>query len=254
MKKLALVTGASAGFGEAIAHVLAELGYNLILTARRDEKLSKVASKIKRKYAVEITELVFDVRDREKTEEVVLSHSNQLKNIDVLVNNAGLALGRSPIQEGEIDDWDTMIDTNIKGLLYMTRLISPYMVEKKSGHIINIGSIAGKETYPNGNVYCATKHAVEAITKGTRQDLLPYNVKVSSICPGAADTEFSEVRYKGDEQKANSVYEGFQPLLAEDIAETLKFMVTRPSHVNLNDVVITCTAQADSFFIHKKNQ
>lgn len=252
MKKLAIVTGASAGFGKAIAEELARLNYNLIITARRKDRLEKLAESLMKDYKVEVKTLVFDITDRSACEEQLFSVSSKLKQVDVLVNNAGLALGRAAIHEGEQDDWDTMIDTNVKGLLYMTRLISPYMVEKKSGHIINIGSIAGKETYPNGNVYCATKHAVEAITKGTRQDLLPYGIKVSSVCPGAADTEFSQVRYKGDHEKAGSVYDGYKPLEAKDIADTVGFLVTRPAHVNINDVIITCTAQADSYHTFKE--
>ena len=176
----------------------------------------------------------------------------KFKKIDVLINNAGLALGLSGIENGNMDDWDTMIDTNVKGLLYVTRMIAPLMKERMQGHIFNIGSVAGKDTYKNGNVYCATKHAVDSLTKATRIDLLPYHIKVTGICPGAAETEFSLVRYKGDEQKAKDVYKGFSPLLAEDISEIIWFAATRPAHVCLNDIVVTPTVQANAFYMEKK--
>lgn len=248
--KIALVTGATAGFGKAIAIKLAANAYHLIITGRRKEKLDSLASELTRIYGIKVLPLCFDVRNREEVEKN-LNLPDEWKNVDVLVNNAGLALGLSGIEAGNIDDWDTMIDTNVKGLLYVTRMISPIMKERQTGHIINIGSIAGKDTYKNGNIYCATKHAVDSLTKAMRIDLLPYKIKVTGICPGAAETEFSIVRYKGDVEKANSVYNGFDPLLAEDIAEITWFALTRPAHVCLNDIVVTPTVQANAFYIEK---
>ena len=196
--------------------------------------------------------MCFDVRKQDEVEKSIESLPAAWKEIDVLVNNAGLAVGMNPIQEGVIDDWERMIDTNVKGLLYMTRAVAPLMVERNQGHIINIGSIAGKEVYPNGNVYCGSKFAVDAITKGTRIDLLPHNIKVTQVAPGAADTEFSLVRFKGDKERADSVYNGFTPLNAEDVAEVVWYVTTLPSHVNINDLVIMPTAQASSMHFNKK--
>ena len=202
---------------------------------------------------MEVLALNFDIRNRDLTLNELSNLPKEFANVDVLVNNAGLALGLSSIDEGDVDEWEQMIDTNVKGMLYAIRAIAPGMRARKSGHIINIGSTAGKEAYKNGNVYCATKHAVEAITKGTRADLLPYNVKVTSVCPGMAETEFSEVRFSGDTNRAKQVYQGFEPLRPEDIAEVVYFAATRPAHVCLNDVILTPTAQANSFYTERNN-
>lgn len=251
MKKIALVTGATAGIGEATAVLLAKNDFDLIITGRRKDKLDTLKSKIEKESGSEVLCLNFDIRVQKETEKNIQSIPENWKKIDVLINNAGLAAGLDHIHEGNIADWDQMIDTNIKGLLYATRAVSPIMVERKTGHIINIGSIAGKESYEKGNVYNGTKHAVEGITKGMRIDLVKHNIKVTSICPGAVDTEFSNVRFKGDDEKAKKVYEGFTPLYAEDIAEAILFAVTRPSHVNINDMLIMPTAQAAATIINK---
>jgi 3-hydroxy acid dehydrogenase / malonic semialdehyde reductase len=203
-------------------------------------------------YKIEVLPLCFDVRKQEEVKNAIDSIPVKWKKIDVLVNNAGLAVGLNPVHEGVIDDWERMIDTNVKGLLYMTRSVSPLMVERQHGHIINIGSIAGKEVYPNGSVYCGSKYAVDAITKGMRIDLLPYNIKVTQVAPGAADTEFSLVRFKGDKQKADNVYKGFTPLSADDVADAVYYVATLPPHVNVNDMVLMPTAQASSMHFNKK--
>jgi len=246
MNKIALVTGASAGIGEACALKLAENGFDLIIAGRREKNIENLANKIQDIYNKEVFSLCLDVRNYNEVEKTINSLPEKWKNIDVLVNNAGLAVGVSPIEEGIIDDWDRMIDTNVKGLLYVTRCVSPLMATRKKGLIVNISSIAGKEAYPGGNVYCGTKHAVEAITKGMRIDLLPHNIRVSSIAPGMVETEFSLVRFKGDENKAEQVYDGFEPLKAEDIAESLLFIATRPEHVSINDILIMPSAQASA--------
>ena len=252
MGKIILVTGATSGFGNAIANKFAHHGNHVIITGRRKERLDKIAEEIRNQFGVKVLPLCFDVRTLEACENAIQSLPEEWKKIDVLVNNAGLAVGLHPIHEGVVDDWERMIDTNVKGLLYMTRLISPLMVEQKQGHIINIGSIAGKEVYPNGNVYCGSKFAVDAITKGTRIDLLPYNIKVTQIAPGAADTEFSIVRFKGDRQRADNVYKGFTPLDPSDVADAVYFVTTLPDHVNVNDLVLMPTAQASSMHFNKK--
>ncbi|MBN2668943.1 MAG: SDR family NAD(P)-dependent oxidoreductase [Bacteroidales bacterium] len=244
MNKIALITGATAGIGEAVAYKLAELNYNLILTGRRNDRLTNLSTSLKSKYEIDILTLNFDIRIREAVKTQIEALPEAWKNIDVLVNNAGLAAGLSTIQEGNIDDWEQMIDTNIKGLLYITRAVSPVMVHRKQGHIINIGSIAGKEVYPNGGVYCSTKFAVDALSKGMRIDMVQSGVKVTAIHPGMVETEFSMVRFKGDQAKADAVYQGLTPLYANDIAEAVVFAITRPSHVNINDMVIMPTAQA----------
>lgn len=249
-----LITGATSGFGKAVAERFAKEGYRLILTGRRKERLDELSEKLSSSHGVKVHTLCFDVRHRKETEQQLSQLSADFLPIDILINNAGLALGFSSIEDGNTDDWETMIDTNVKGLLYVTRAIAPGMKEKKSGHIFNIGSIAGKETYKNGNVYCATKHAVDSLTKAMRIDLLPYGIKVTGICPGAAETEFSLVRYKGDSDRAKNVYNGFIPLTAEDIAEIIWFAASRPAHVCLNDIVITPTAQANAFYTEKKTE
>jgi NADP-dependent 3-hydroxy acid dehydrogenase YdfG len=246
MKPIALITGATSGIGEAAAMLLAKNNFKIIITGRRKERLILLQKKIKSETNSDVFILNFDIRNLQENEDAIKSLPAEWRNIDVLINNAGLAAGFSSIQEGNIDDWDRMIDTNIKGLLYISRLITPGMVERGSGHIINISSIAGKETYPMGNVYCASKHAVQSITKGMRIDLLKHGIKVSSVSPGAVETEFALVRFDGDNDKARQVYKGFTPLNAQDIAETILFIVTRPKHVNIDDVLIMPTDQAFS--------
>ncbi len=251
MPKLILITGATAGFGRAIARKFAENGNNLIITGRRQDRLDDLARELTGKYNIEVLPLCFDVRKLPEVETAIASLAGSWRDIDVLVNNAGLAVGLNPVHEGVIDDWERMIDTNVKGLLYMTRLVSPLMVARKQGHIINIGSIAGREVYPMGNVYCGSKFAVDAITKGTRIDLVAHNIKVTQIAPGAAETEFSMVRFKGDETRAGSVYKGFTPLSAGDVADVVFYVTTLPGHVNINDLVLMPTAQASAAITHK---
>jgi 3-hydroxy acid dehydrogenase / malonic semialdehyde reductase len=245
-KMIALITGSTAGIGRATAELFAKNGYNIILTGRRKERLTEFTAQLKSQYKIDVLSLNFDVRNLNEVQTAISSIPSEWKKINVLVNNAGLAVGLSSIQEGEIDDWERMIDTNIKGLLYITRNLAPIMIENGFGHIVNIGSIAGKEVYANGNVYCATKHAVDALSKGMRIDLLPHNIKVTAINPGMVDTEFSFVRFKGDDQRAKNVYKGMQPLKAEDIAETIYWVASRPPHVNINDIVIMPAVQANA--------
>lgn len=242
--KTALITGATSGIGMATARLMAENSFSLILTGRRNDRLAALQEEIVQNTGAKVQVLNFDIRSFRETEAALNRLPQEWRNIDILINNAGLALGMDTINEGVVDDWEQMIDTNIKGLLYITRLVSPGMVERRSGHIVNISSIAGKETYKLGNVYCASKHAVQSLTQGMRLDLLPHGIKVSAVCPGAVETEFSEVRFKGDKSKAAGVYEGFRPLVAEDVAETILFVITRPQHVNIDDVLIMPTAQA----------
>ncbi len=243
---IALITGATAGIGKATAFKLAENNYKLILTGRRKNKLDEIKKEIEDKYKVQVTVLNFDIRDKQACYDHLNALSNEWKQVDVLVNNAGLAQGLNTINNGLEEDWETMIDTNIKGVLYITKIISNWMIARKKGHIINIGSIAGKEVYPNGNVYCATKHAVDALNKAMRIELLPSNIKVTAIHPGLVETEFSIVRFKGDEQRAKQAYTGLQPLTAEDIAETILWAIQRPDHVNINEIIITPSVQANA--------
>ena len=250
--KTALITGATAGFGKATAELLAANGWNLIICGRRRVRLEMLERQLKEKFSVDVISLSFDIQKNDEVKKAISSLAGNWTNIDLLLNNAGLAAGLAPIQEGNVDDWEQMINTNMKGLLYMTRCISPLMVANKKGHIINIGSIAGKEVYANGNVYCATKHAVDALTKAMRIDLLPHNIRVTQIAPGMAETEFSIVRFKDDAEKAKNVYKGFEPLKGEDIAETVLWIVNRPAHVNINDIVIMPTAQANSTTLIRK--
>ncbi len=252
MGKIALITGASSGIGKACAEVFAREGFDLILTARRLENLEILAAELKGAFNVNIKTIQMDVQSREDVQKGWGGLSEEWQEVDILINNAGLSQGLDPIFSGDLEDWDRMIDTNIKGLLYVSRIVLPQMKERKSGHVINIGSIAGKEVYPNGNVYCATKHAVDALNKAMRIDLLPYGVKVSALHPGAVETEFSIVRFKGDEQRADKVYEGFEPLYAQDIAEAAWFVISRPAHVNINEMLIMPTAQANGTLIHKQ--
>ena len=248
--KIALVTGATSGIGKACALTLAKLGYDLIATGRRIERLEELKNELPND--IRFLPLVFDVRDREKVSDLLGNLPPDWSEIAVLVNNAGNAHGLDPIQTGNVDDWDAMIDINVKGLLYVSKAIIPGMTERNSGHIINIGSIAGKEVYPNGNVYCASKHAVDALTNGMRMDLNPFGIKVMGIHPGLVETEFSLVRFKGDSQRASTIYQGYAPLVAQDIADIVEFALTRPPHVVLADVVVLPTAQASATVIKKK--
>lgn len=251
-QKIALITGATSGIGRETAFLLAQNNYNLILTGRRKEQLETISEELESNFSCKVQILNFDIRKRSEVEKALTTLPKEWRAIDVLLNNAGLAAGLGPVNLADIDDWDTMIDTNIKGLMYITRIVSPWMVERQSGHIINITSIAGKEAYPNGSVYCGTKHAVAAITKAMRIELMPSGIKVSSIAPGAVETEFSLVRFRGDKEKAAQVYKGFTPLSAKDIAETILFVVTRPAHVNIDDILIMPTNQASARDFNKK--
>ena len=246
MRKIVFITGATAGFGQACAYKFASDGFDLILNGRREERLYELEKELENKYNIACTVLPFDVRNQEQVFKAVQSLSPDWQKIDILVNNAGLALGRDLFDEASLDDWDTMIDTNLKGLLYVTKAVLPFMTPQKRGHIINIGSIAGKEVYERGNAYCASKHAVDAISKAMRIDLLRHHIKVTAIHPGAAETEFSLVRFKGNEEAARKVYEGYQALTAADVADAVYYTATLPPHVCVNDLVITCTQQANS--------
>lgn len=247
--KIALITGATSGIGRACAIALAQVGYDIIACGRREERLVDLMTELPD--TTNYIYLVFDVSKKDEVNTALDSLDSKWKNIDLLINNAGNAHGLSPVQTGDTDDWDAMMDINVKGLLYVSKQVIPNMISRKTGQIINIGSIAGKEVYPNGNVYCASKHAVDALTKGMRIDLNPYGIKVIGIHPGLVETEFSVVRFKGDEERAGSVYKGFKPLVAEDIAEIIVFAATRPSHVVMADIVILPTAQANSTILNK---
>jgi NADP-dependent 3-hydroxy acid dehydrogenase YdfG len=249
MNKTALITGATSGIGRATAHEFAKHGIDLILCGRRQERLDTIQKALSKQTHVHT--LNFDVRDKKATFDAIESLPEDFQNIDILINNAGNAHGLDPIQTGNLDDWDAMMDINVKGLLYVSRAIIPQMTERKSGHIINIGSSAGKEVYPKGNVYCGSKHAVLAITEGMRIDLNPFGIKVTAINPGLVETEFSQVRYKGD-PLADNVYKGYKALQAEDIAEVIQFAISRPAHVNIADVLMFCTAQASSTIVNKE--
>lgn len=251
-QKIALITGATAGIGYETALILAQNNYNLILTGRREERLDAIKQQIESDFGCEVFTLNFDIRKRTETEEALNSIPEKWKAIDVLINNAGLAAGLAPVNSADVDDWETMIDTNVKGLLYASRIITPWMIERQIGHIINISSIAGKEAYPNGSVYCGTKHAVEAISKAMRIELLPFGIKVTTIAPGAVETEFSLVRFRGDKDRADQVYKGFTPLSGKDIAETIFFVVSRPTHVNIDNLLIMPTAQASARDFNRK--
>ncbi len=249
MSKNIFITGATSGFGKAAAELFARKGNNLIITGRRKDRLNSLTKELVNAHGIEVVPLCFDVRDNEEVVNAVAQINS--RPIDVLVNNAGLASGLSKIQDGLLDDWDKMIDTNIKGLLYISRAIIPFMVKNKKGHIINIGSTAGKEVYENGNVYCASKHAVDAISKAMRIDLVKDGIKVTQICPGAAETEFSEVRLHGDVQKAKEVYNGYEPMSAEDVASLIYYVTTLPENICINDMVVTSLAQANSYYINR---
>ena len=250
MGQYIFITGASSGFGEATARLFAEKGYPLILMARRAERLDALKKDLSNK--VNVVTLACDVRDEGAVIDAISGLDSEIsKKIGILVNNAGLAVGKGSIDKGLTEDWDRMVDTNIKGLLYVTKAIIPLFKENRKGHIINIASIAGKEVYPGGNVYCATKHAVDALSRAMRIDLVDYGIKVTNLAPGAAETEFSLVRFKGDQQTADKVYDGYDPLIAQDIAETIWFLCTRPTHVNINDITIMATAQASATVLSK---
>lgn len=251
MEKTILITGATAGFGKATAQHFAAAGWNCIITGRRKDRLTELAAELESKFSVKVYSLCLDVQHRTDVLNAISSLPKEWQSIDVLLNNAGLALGRDSFENANLDDWDTMIDTNVKGLMYVTKAVLPFMIANKKGHIINIGSTAGKEVYKDGNGYCASKHAVDAISKAMRIDLLPHHIKVTAIHPGAAETEFSVVRFKGDEQKATAVYDGYKALEAKDIAEIVYYVSTLPAHVCINDLVVTCLSQANSFYLHK---
>lgn len=249
--KTVLITGATSGFGEACARIFAKNGYRLILNGRREERLNMAKEQLEKEFSADIYLLPFDVQNREAVFAAVSSLPEEWQAIDVLVNNAGLALGRDLFDDANPDDWDTMINTNVKGLLYVSKAVVPFMSKRKQGHIINIGSTAAKDAYAGGNVYCASKAAVDAISKGMRIDLLRHHIKVTAIHPGAAETEFSLVRFKGNEEAAGKVYDGFQPLTAADVAGVVFYCATLPPHVCVNDLVLTCTQQADSNHFQK---
>lgn len=252
MRKIILISGATSGIGEAAAIKFAHNNYDLILTGRRAERLNALAQKLQSEAGAEVLPLVMDIRNNSEVENIIKSLPEKWQKIDILLNNAGLAAGLDPVQDGNTGNWERMIDTNVKGLLYLTRVVSPLMIARGSGHIINIGSVAGREVYPNGNVYCATKYAVDALTKGMRMDLLKYGIKVTQVAPGAVETEFSEVRFSGDKNRAENVYKGFTPLRAEDIAGVIWYVSSLPPHVNINDILVMPTAQASAAITYKQ--
>jgi 3-hydroxy acid dehydrogenase / malonic semialdehyde reductase len=251
MRKIVFITGATAGFGEAAAYKFAANGYDLILNGRRTDRLQLLADALEKKYNVAVLQLPFDVQNQKAVFESIQNMPADWKAIDVLINNAGLALGRDYFEEGDVSDWNTMIDTNVKGFLYVAKAVAQLMVARKQGHIINMGSVAGKEVYEKGNVYCASKFAVNAISEGMRIDMLRHNIKVTSINPGAAETEFSLVRFKGDEGTAKKIYDGLKPLTAEDVADVIYYCATLPPHVCINDLTITCIQQANGIFFNR---
>ena len=247
--KTVLITGATSGIGRATARTFAMNNYKVILCGRREDRLAELQDELSQR--TEVHTLLFDVRDKKAVAKSIASLPDPFSNIDILINNAGNAHGLDPIQNGALDDWDAMIDINVKGLLYVSKAIIPGMIERRKGHIINIGSTAAKEVYPNGNVYCATKHAVDALNQGMRMDLNPYGIRVGAIHPGMVATEFSEVRFKGDTERAANVYKGFDPLQPEDIADIIHFVVSRPYHINIADLVVMSTAQASSTIVNR---
>lgn len=251
MKKIVFITGATSGFGKACAKIFAQHDCDLILTGRRMDRLTELKKELTEKYAVQITTLCFDVQRKKEVDEAFAGLQNNFSQIDLLINNAGLALGRDYFDEAKLEDWEIMLDTNVKGLLYVSKAILPFLKKSSQAQIINLGSTAGKEVYEKGNVYCASKFAVDAISKAMRIDLLRHRIKVTAIHPGAAETEFSLVRFKGDDQQAAKIYDGYQPLSAEDVAEVIYYTASLPPHVCINDLVITCTAQANSYYTFK---
>lgn len=249
MSKVVLVTGATSGIGEATARAFAEKGYKLVITGRRGERLEALKAELEAQFGAEVLALVFDVRSEEECNNAIANLPEEFSQIDILVNNAGLASGLEHLNEGFSEDWNAMIDTNVKGLLYITRAVSNRMIERgKGGHIVNLGSTAGTQVYENGNVYCATKHAVHAISHGMRIDLLRHRIRVTEIRPGMVETEFSVVRFHGDKQRADGVYKGLQPLVGKDVAEAIVWATSQPLHVNISEIVLTPTAQADSYY------
>ena len=251
MNRTIFITGATSGFGQAIAEKFAATGDHLIITGRRKDRLEKLSFDLQKDFGIKVLPLNFDVRDKDSVFREIQNMPEQWRSIDILINNAGLALGRDYFDEASLEDWDNMLDTNVKGLLYVSKAVMPYLKKGGGGHIINMGSIAGKEVYEKGNGYCASKHAVDAISKSMRIDLLRHSIKVTAIHPGAAETEFSLVRFKGDETVANSVYTGFQPLIANDVADVVLYCANLPAHVCINDLTIMPTAQASSVYFHK---
>lgn len=251
MPKIVFITGATAGFGKACAEKFASNGYDIIINGRRADRLQELADNLEMKYNIAVLQLPFDVRDEKVVFDAISHLPDEWKNIDVLINNAGLALGRDYFEEGDLEDWNIMVDTNVKGFLYVAKAVSQLMAKRKQGHIINMGSVAGKEVYEKGNVYCATKFAVDALNKAMRMDLLRHNIKVTGIHPGAAETEFSVVRFKGDETTAKSIYTGIEPLTAGDVADAIWYTTTVPPHVCINDLVITCTRQANAIYFNR---
>ena len=252
MNKTVLITGATSGIGKACATKFASAHFNLIITGRRNERLLALKSELENDFGIKVLTLCFDVQDRNAVANTFKSLPVEWQNIDVLINNAGLALGKDSFEDADMNDWETMLNSNVHGLLYVSRAVLPYMLAQQKGHVVNLGSVAGKEVYEKGNVYCASKFAVDAITKAMRIDLLKKNIKVTGIHPGAVQTEFSLVRFKGEEATAKAAYDGFTPLTGEDIADTIFYCVSLPDHVCINDVVITCTQQADAYYFHKK--
>lgn len=252
MNQIVLITGATSGFGEACAYKFAQHGYHLLLNGRREERLKTLKEKLESEYGIRCHLLPFDVRDQKAVFDSINNLPAEWKQVDILINNAGLALGRDLFQDADLDDWNTMMDTNVKGLLYVSKAVVPFMIERRKGHVINVGSIAGKEVYERGNAYCASKHAVDAISRSMRIDLLPYHIKVTAVHPGAAETEFSIVRFKGAEDTAKKVYEGYQPLSAKDVADVIFYTASLPAHVCINDLVLTCTQQANSYHFNKE--
>ena len=250
MNKIVFISGATSGIGKACAEKFASFNYNIIITGRREERLSVIKAELEDKYNINVLTLCFDVQDRKKVFEVIQNMPEEWKSIDILINNAGLSLGRDSFDDSNLDDWDSMMHTNVDGLLYVSKALLPNLIKHQS-HIINMGSIAGKEIYENGNIYCASKFAVDAISRSMRVDLLKYGIKVTAIHPGAVDTEFSLVRYKGDKAKADAVYKGFTPLSAEDIADTIYYTASLPKHVCINELTITPTQQASTYYFHK---
>ncbi|HEX7845414.1 MAG TPA: SDR family NAD(P)-dependent oxidoreductase [Chitinophagaceae bacterium] len=251
MSKIVFITGATSGFGKACAEKFATHGYDLIINGRRTDRLQELADELERKYNVAVYQLAFDVREEKKVFESIGSLPMEWQAIDILVNNAGLALGRDYFEEADLDDWNIMIDTNVKGFMYIAKAVSKLMAARKTGHIINMGSVAGKQVYEKGNVYCASKYAVDALNQAMRIDLLRHNIKVTGIHPGAAETEFSIVRFKGDEQTAKKIYDGLTALSAEDIADAIYYCASLPAHVCINDLVITCTQQANAIYFNR---
>ena len=252
MNKIVFITGATSGFGEACALQFAEAGYDIIINGRREGRLKQQKKDLEKRFPVRVLSLPFDVSNRTAVFKAVDSIAGDWRKINILINNAGLALGRDFFDEADLDEWDTMMDTNVKGLLYVSRAVLPLMISQNKGHIINLGSVAAKEVYERGNVYCASKFAVDALSKSMRIDLLRHNIKVTAVHPGAAETEFSLVRFKGDAVKANAVYEGFKPLTARDVADVIFYCATVPEHVCINDLVVCPSQQADAIYFHKE--